>query len=276
MVNNNLSSYFPTGKFAKLCGTTKDTLFHYDEIGLLSPVIVKDNGYRYYTVNQLYIFDLIKTLKNSGCSLIEIKEYLSEYDTDHFVEFIQKRRQEILKQQQMLNRTLTILDNTVNVTKAALASKIDEPELVEMPEEYLIVSPCNSGRHLTYQETGEMLHNHFSYCEDVINIEKLPLGYIVLKETLFSSELNRAFLYTRVSTPINNERMLIKPAGTYAVLNHKGGYDTIGFSYQMLFDFIEKKNYHICGNSYELELVTYLATKSEDDYVLNISIQIEK
>ena len=28
---------FKSGAFAKLCNTTKDTLFHYDDIGILKP-----------------------------------------------------------------------------------------------------------------------------------------------------------------------------------------------------------------------------------------------
>ena len=36
-----------TGDFARLCGTNKRTLIHYDEIGLFSPEIKGENGYRY-------------------------------------------------------------------------------------------------------------------------------------------------------------------------------------------------------------------------------------
>ena len=35
-------TYYTTGEFAKLCHTTKETLFHYDSIGLLKPKIVKE------------------------------------------------------------------------------------------------------------------------------------------------------------------------------------------------------------------------------------------
>ena len=29
------AAFFTTGQFAKLCSTTKETLFHYDSLGLL-------------------------------------------------------------------------------------------------------------------------------------------------------------------------------------------------------------------------------------------------
>ena len=66
-------NYFSTGEFAKLCNVNKKTLFHYDEIGLFKPEIVKENGYRYYSIYQLEIFDMIYTLRDLGVPLKEIK-----------------------------------------------------------------------------------------------------------------------------------------------------------------------------------------------------------
>lgn len=51
--------YFKTAEFAALCGVRKDTLLHYDHIGLLKPQWVGENGYRYYAAQQLRTYDLI-------------------------------------------------------------------------------------------------------------------------------------------------------------------------------------------------------------------------
>ena len=32
---------------ARLCGVTKHTLFHYHQIGVFSPAVTGENGYRY-------------------------------------------------------------------------------------------------------------------------------------------------------------------------------------------------------------------------------------
>ena len=63
-----------TGNFAKLCNTNKRTLFHYDEIGLFSPVLTDDKGYRYYTESQCDVFFTITYLKDIGMPLKEIKD----------------------------------------------------------------------------------------------------------------------------------------------------------------------------------------------------------
>ena len=48
-MSEHIQSVFTTGEFAKLCNTTKETLFHYDKIGILKPKFIKRNGYRYYS-----------------------------------------------------------------------------------------------------------------------------------------------------------------------------------------------------------------------------------
>lgn len=46
-----------TGELAKLMGITKETLFHYDEIGLFRRHVVMKNGYRYYEVSQMELLE---------------------------------------------------------------------------------------------------------------------------------------------------------------------------------------------------------------------------
>jgi len=52
--------YMTTGEFASAMGVSKDTLFHYDDIGLFCPEKVSENGYRYYSIYQMETFDTIR------------------------------------------------------------------------------------------------------------------------------------------------------------------------------------------------------------------------
>ena len=58
--------YLSAGRFAALVGTTKETLFHYDEIGLFVPKRREANGYRYYAMDQMETFDVIGMLRELG------------------------------------------------------------------------------------------------------------------------------------------------------------------------------------------------------------------
>ena len=79
-----------TGEFAKLCKTTKETLFHYDRENLLKPKHVSENGYRHYGVEQFVDFDIISMLKETGSSLREIKAYLHDTDKKIFCPFLKQ------------------------------------------------------------------------------------------------------------------------------------------------------------------------------------------
>ncbi|WP_395548431.1 MULTISPECIES: MerR family transcriptional regulator [unclassified Lacrimispora] len=74
-MKNNL---FTIGELSKLYNIPIKTLRYYDEIGLLNPAKVDaDSNYRYYTVEQFILVDLIKNSKIMGMSLAEIKELVS-------------------------------------------------------------------------------------------------------------------------------------------------------------------------------------------------------
>ena len=58
-----------TKEFAKLCGVEKRTRFYYDQIGLLKPETVLENGYRDYSQEQVKRLEDIKFLQATGLSL---------------------------------------------------------------------------------------------------------------------------------------------------------------------------------------------------------------
>ena len=88
---NKSNLYFTTGEFAKLFNVTKHTLFYYDEVGIFSPVIRKENDYRFYAVEQIEVFEVILTLKELGMSLKDIKEYMENRSPENFISLMEER-----------------------------------------------------------------------------------------------------------------------------------------------------------------------------------------
>ena len=81
--------YLTTGDFARLCGTTKHTLFHYDQLGIFSPAVKGENGYRYYTFPQMDVFYVISTLKELDMPLSQIKAYLDRRSPEELVALLE-------------------------------------------------------------------------------------------------------------------------------------------------------------------------------------------
>lgn len=69
-----------TGDFMELTQVTRNTLIHYDNIGLLKPVKTNSRGDRFYHPFQYYTMQLIKIIQTAGLSLMEVKEFLESID----------------------------------------------------------------------------------------------------------------------------------------------------------------------------------------------------
>ena len=70
---------FTAGEIAKLSGLSKQTILFYDKKGILKPDYVDpDNGYRYYSADQLDFLDNISMLKEIGLSLDEIRTFMDQ------------------------------------------------------------------------------------------------------------------------------------------------------------------------------------------------------
>ena len=93
-------SYFTTGEFAKLCKVNKQTLFYYDRIGLLSPAIKKENGYRYYSIRQFEVFSVIELFKNMGMSLKDIQSFIQNKSPESFLQLMYEQKEEIAKKKE--------------------------------------------------------------------------------------------------------------------------------------------------------------------------------
>ena len=67
---NKLSeTYFTIGEFASLFKLSKQTLFYYERNNILRPAYIDENGYRYYSLEQYFIFDIIINMRKLGIPL---------------------------------------------------------------------------------------------------------------------------------------------------------------------------------------------------------------
>lgn len=89
---------FSIGQVSKLFEISKDTLRHYDKIGILKPEVDKNNGYRYYYEGDLEKLGLILETKYLGIPLAEIKETIESEDLKEYKNLVEKQEQSIIKQ----------------------------------------------------------------------------------------------------------------------------------------------------------------------------------
>ena len=133
------------GEFSNICKVSTKTLRYYDEIGLILPnEINNENGYRYYSIEQLETMLFIKRLKSYNFSLEEIKIILKseELKEEKLYSYLIKKQREIHKQMKELNNTLEQINNDILNLKQgkSIMSYMEDLDvkLVEVPNMNLI------------------------------------------------------------------------------------------------------------------------------------------
>ena len=268
-------NYFSTGEFAKLCNVNKKTLFYYDEIGLFKPEIVKENGYRYYSVYQLEVFDIIHTLRDLGVPLKQIKSFKDERNPKSVVKFFEYKTGEIENEIKQLRRKQEIMSNKIKIIKEAekIRDNIDNLSIEEQDEEYLVLSKNIDKSKFPYD--SEVYANHLNYCYNQDLYIGYPLGFIKTIDDLYSeNDYAYTYYYTKVNKN-DGENIIKKPKGKYLVGYLNGSYIDIPGLYKKMLDYVKTHNLELIGHSYEEELINLIAVKDMNDYIIKVSMQIK-
>ena len=268
-------NYFSTGEFAKLCNVNKKTLFYYDEIGLFKPEIVKENGYRYYSVYQLEVFDIIHTLRDLGVPLKQIKSFIDERNPKSVVKFFEYKTGEIENEIKQLRRKQEIMSNKIKIIKEAekIRDNIDNLSIEEQDEEYLVLSKNIDKSKFPYD--SEVYANHLNYCYNQDLYIGYPLGFIKTIDDLYSeNDYAYTYYYTKVNKN-DGENIIKKPKGKYLVGYLNGSYIDIPGLYKKMLDYVKTHNLELIGHSYEEELINLIAVKYMNDYIIKVSMQIK-
>lgn len=266
-------TYLKTGEFAKLCNTTKDTLFHYDDIGLLKPAKVAQNGYRYYSVNQAYLYDMITLLKEVGMNLSEIKNYMDNRNTNTFLVMLKEKDKKIHEEIERLKRLRNLLKNTINLTQSAFDVEIDKIEFMDKDEEYFIVTP--SEKKFTEKSMYEAIFNHVNYCTKYNFSYTFMMGEIISLNNVKNKEYRPTFYCTKIFRKVNNKQLHIKLAGKYAIKYICGSYKDLTEAYADFIDELTDKGYDVIGNIYQEDLLNYLSETDFNDYLMKMEVQVQ-
>ena len=91
-------SYYRIGEVSRATGLSKDTLHFYDKIGLLCPEHVDPrNGYRYYSLRNLWQLDIIAACRKLNIPLDTVRQILSLQDNAQIVDLLMEYCQEALR-----------------------------------------------------------------------------------------------------------------------------------------------------------------------------------
>lgn len=270
-----MKRYFSIGELAGYQNISKQTLIYYDKIGLFCPHYVDpNNGYRYYSENQLDILDTILIMKNLGFSLEDIKRHLEDYNLDNSRSLMKNQLRVIEDKIRELNlikgrilHKCRWLDYVKNIKdkEAVTVEKFDPQYIFCMP-----VKP-------PYSYTNISIATKACFTEAAHR--GLPVffqsGVIVPLEHIKSERYTEAVTaFLSMAETEQTDNIILLKAGRCVSTYHLGDYDLIGTAYRRILDYCAKEGLDIISDSYEFCINDYITSKNTDEYITKICFYV--
>ena len=263
---------YKIGMFAQMNHITIKTLRFYEEQGLLLPAHVDgENGYRYYTMNQMADIQRITALKQAGFTLDDIKLINQGADTAYL---LSSKKAALLKKIAELTSQIAVIDGYLS----GPAGTLDAPVLIRTIPAVTVASMKK--RIDSYDELFSLMP------EMGAEMERLGCR-CALPEYCFTHYLEPGFRDEHILietceavTEKKEDSALVKfrelPEITAACIFHKGSYSNFSESYAAILRFIEENGYKICGNIRENYIDGIWNKDSEEDWLSEIQIPVSR
>ena len=261
---------YKIGMFAQMNHITIKTLRFYEEQGLLLPAHVDgENGYRYYTMNQMADIQRITALKQAGFTLDDIKLINQGADTAYL---LSSKKAALLKKIAELTSQIAVIDGYLS----GPAGTLDAPVLIRTIPAVTVASMKK--RIDSYDELFSLMP------EMGAEMERLGCR-CALPEYCFTHYLEPGFRDEHILietceavTEKKEDSALVKfrelPEITAACIFHKGSYSNFSESYAAILRFIEENGYEICGNIRENYIDGIWNKDREEDWLSEIQIPV--
>ena len=267
-----MGSYFRIAELAKLYGLNSDTLRYYEELGLLHPRR-GENGYREYSVDDLCDLNIIRSLRELGVGMEEIKQYFCNPRTAAGTDAMLAGQEEILHQKMAaLQKALTAARQRRERLHQAMEQPAGQVRQLRLPER-----PCLFLREKGIPEPKvdyllrKLQRDRRSLLKELGNRR---MGAVIDPAALWSD--GPELLYSGVFFLCEEGEQAdgIFPAGTYLSVIHAGPYASIRESYRQLYARAEAEGLPVLDPPLELYLADIHDTGVEEEFRTELQMRV--
>ena len=268
------------GEFSNICKVSTKTLRYYAEIGLILPdKINPENGYRYYSIEQLEKMLFINRLKSYNFSLEEIKTILETEESQDETLYLAltRKKKETIKKVQEYETTLNQINDDISNLKQgkSILSYLEhiDVQLVEVPKMYLLFI-----RKMVHESE---FTEEYSFCYHKLfkKIQDDNLTFLAPPMVLFhSAQYSSCGLDTEFAIPVKEYVTGTRdfhPGLCLKTVLH-GSYSNLASVYTKQRNWAEKEGYESNNALYEVYVTDPSQVTKESDLVTEIYYPVKK
>lgn len=269
------NGYLTTGEFAKVCQVNKQTLFHYDQVGILRPEITGANGYRYYSYLQLDTFNAISMLKALDMPLAEIKEFLNKRSPEKFLKLLKEQSNTVDAKISELQWLKRFIEGRITITNEGISSTHGKIFMETRPEEHYIITEYHGVNedpdiYATIAEHHAYCHEHQIYSPYAVG------GLIDINGGPWSDTYSYSHFFTKVPPEELSESVKVTtfPQRTYISVCSTRGFKAALPLLEKLLKYADEHNFKTGPYVFEDMLLDDMSCFGFDNYTLKLSLPV--
>lgn len=275
-----MKNRYKISEIAKIFNISRQTLIFYHKKNILIPDIIdEENGYRYYSNEQIWDLFFLLTLKKAGFSLEEIKAYSEIKNSDKSIIFLENKISEIDKKISELKKSKkTILKKLENIRDFSFTSTKEEEFKLEEIEDIKWYSIDMKDE----TDEGEMATNYeklnsFAKKYSIDDIEYITMTEIKNIETV---KVDGGIVPVKKVGIVIPKNVVIEKSeelmlGKVISIKYNNPYSNLVKTYQNLKSYIEKNGYTTYGYAIEIAYELTISTEKGIGGILKIVVPIK-
>lgn len=266
-IEENQEYNLTVSQFARLCNTTRDTLRHYYEIGLIIPKIDETNGYHYYSSSQISSFYFISVFRQAGCSLKEIDTLIHDYSKENLLSTVLGKINDMQNELTRIQQKIRSLNTGLWILNDYEENKNQPPFLRNHDDLVILKTPVVQKEQATStSKIASDIQKHLEKSNATEELSAFPMGATISQEDL----LAKHYVYNNIISISqhmpDNVNTFALPSDKVVCCYHDHTKEDIASTYQQMVDFIAQKKLTICSDLHIISLINLYNTKEQHTY----------
>lgn len=265
---------FTIGQFARLHEINKKTLMWYDEIGLLKPAVIKENGYRYYSFQQSSLLETILMLRELKVSICEIQEFLNDCSPLSLEKLLDGKLAEVDGMISHLKAIRSIMDKKKQSLAAIRTLDLSAISIIEKKEAHYYATVATSPDTPLEEEIERIIAETKKY--QLHRLHDASYGAMLSVENVYNGRFNDyCELYIELPFPTHKQGLHIQPKGTYLRAFCKGRWERLSGRYKEILEYAREHELQMFGFAYE-KGINEPVIDTLDEYITQIEIPVRR
>ena len=276
LTNEDIEYSLSVSQFAKLCGTTRDTLRYYYEQDIITPRVDPNNGYHYYSAAQISSFFFISTMRKAGCSIKEISDTIHNSSKESISKLVNSKILDMQRELFLINKKISALHLGLWILEKYDECKPGVPFLDVIPD--MSFSATKVADKTSSFHTGDIAKDisvHLAKANSDASFSAFPSGVTIDYQDLIKNNYVYNNIITLSFLPADNIDTFPLPSRKIISCYHDHNDALIDKTYKKMVSYIKKNRLKACSDLFSVSLINLYNKETDHKYFKYLFICVE-